>query len=154
MSLFSSLPVRSNGGGEENRVTASWFNAIRSALISAFGAGAIGETEFTVANNQGAAANVTGLSVSSASYRGAIVEYDVTRKTDTASSEVRCVGTMFLQYRAESSAWEICGTSENGDDVGVTFSITSGGQVQYTSTNISGSNYAGKMNFRVRSFDV
>lgn len=150
----SDIPVRENGGGWENRVVASWFNQIRTALIDLFGGGSIGETDFTLANNQGSAANVTGLSVSSASYRGAVVEYDITRKTDTASSEVRSMGQMFLQYRAQSSAWEIAGIQENGDDAGITFSVTSGGQVQYTSTNISGSNYVGKLTFRVRTFDV
>ena len=111
------------------------------------------QTTFTIANNQASPANVTGLSFSSASHRGAIVEYDITRKTATASSEVRAIGSLILVYRTETSSWSMEEQS-NHDDVGVTFTVTAGGQVQYTSTNISGSSYVGTMNFFSRVFNA
>ena len=41
-------------------------------------------------------------------------------------------------YRPSTTAWELGGQVSTGDDPGVTFSMTSGGQMQYTSTFISG----------------
>jgi hypothetical protein len=147
--------TRSNGG----RVTAGWFNDIKTWVQGLYGAGAIEETSFTIANNQSGAASVTGLLFSSASYRSAEVDYEISRKTDTASSEVRCIGKMKLVYRAESSSWEIIGDSFDGDDIagvacGVTFTVTAAGQVQYESSNIAGSNYAGTIKFRARTWNV
>lgn len=153
--LATSIPVRSNG----DTVFASWWNLLRTWLIYFFGGGAIPETQFTVANNQGVAADVTGLVFTAASYRSAEVEYELSRKTDTASSEVRAIGRLRLAYRAEGTAWAILGEEYHGDEIdglpaGVTFSITSAGQVQYTSTNISGSNYVGTLKFRARTFNA
>lgn len=149
---FTDLPVRDNG-----QILIDWFNALRAAgaqLESLFGGGFITETQFDLANNQGSPADITGLLFSSATLRGALIDYDVSRKTDTASSEVRSVGRVAAIYRQESSSWELTIPEDNGDDTGITLSITSGGQVQYVSTNISGANYEGKINFKATSFAV
>jgi len=148
--ISTSIPVRANG----DDVFAEWFNILRQWLIYLAGGGAIGETQFTVANNQASAANVTDLVFSSASHRGAVVEMDVTRKTDTASSEVRCRRELTLAYRQESASWVILDETVFGDYDGLTLTITAAGQVQYVSTNIAGANYVGKMNFRARTWNV
>lgn len=148
---MSTPAAKANG----DTVTASgWFNTLRTWILELVGGGSIGETSFTIANAQASVANVTGLSFTAASYRSAEVEYEISRKTDTASSEVRSIGTLRLAYRAQSSAWEILGENSSGDETGVTFSITAAGQVQYSSTNISGSNYAGTLKFRARSWNA
>lgn len=139
------LPDRSNG----QRVVGSWFNAIKNAIKMLFGDGVIVETAFAVANNQVTAADVTGALFSSADSRSARMRYDIKRKTDTASSEVRAVGELVLAYRDETSSWEILGEMFDGDAHGVTFSVTAAGQVQYTSSSIAGANYVGQMRFRV-----
>jgi hypothetical protein len=149
-SIATSIPIRVNG----QRVYAGWWNILREWLIYLFGAGAIPETEFTLPNNQVSALDVTGLVFDSASFRGSVIEYDIYRKTDTASSEVRAIGEIRLVWRTETSLWELLGPSESGDFTGVTFSVTSLGQVQVTTTNISGANYIGSMRFRARTFDV
>ncbi len=149
---FSDIAVRENG----QDVTYSWFNALRTAgmaLAAFMGAGFIQETSFTIANNQGAAADVTGLSVSSASYKFLQVFVSIRRKTATASSEVLALGRLSLMYREETSAWDLVPVFD-GDDVGVTFTISAGGQVQYTSTSIAGSSYSGTMKFKAISFDA
>lgn len=151
MSLFSSIPVRSNG----HRAFASWWNVIRTALINVFGTGALGTTSFTVANNQGAAADVTGLAFTGAVSRSALVHYDIRRKTDTAASEVRERGTLTLLYNAQDSVWDTdANQSYAGAGAGVTFSVTTAGQVQYTSSSIAGSNYVGQMKFKAEAFDA
>lgn len=134
--------------------TESWVNDIVRWIDSLVGAGGIVETDFTVANNQVAAADVTGLLFSSAVSRSAVASYDVRRKTDTGSSEVRATGTLVLGYRLQTAAWEILGQDEYGDAHGVTFTVTSAGQVQYTSTSIAGSNYVGQLKFKAEAFNA
>jgi hypothetical protein len=145
---FLTIPERLNG----QKILYDWFNALRGAgvdLEAFVGSGYIGETSFTIANNQGAAANVTGLSFNSASYKAAHIFVRIQRKTD--SSENVSVGVLKAMYRAATTTWEIL-DELGGDFTGVTFSITSGGQVQYTSTNQSGSNYTGTMKFKAITF--
>lgn len=145
--LFSSITVRENG----QKILYSWFNALRSAgvsLESFLGAGYIAETSATIANGQASATNVTGLLVSSASYKSAIVFAEVRRKTST--NELVSVGLLKLYYRDLDSAWYLV-DELSGDEDNVEFSITTGGQVQYTSGSIAGSSYSGTIKFRLMS---
>jgi len=145
------LPVvRQNG-----RVFVSWWNDIRTYLVEIFGGGSIGETSVELANGQGSAVDVSGLSFDGALYRAAEVQYAIHRKTDTASSEVVAIGTLRLSWSEDSSSWVTAGEerSEN-KDTGIEFSVTSVGQVQYTSTTIAGSNYEGTLRFRATTFDL
>lgn len=147
---FSAISVRSNG----QKILYDWFNTIRTAgvALEAFvGAGYIGETSFTLANNTVSVANVTGLVISSSSYKSAHIYAEVRRKTD--SVEVISGGRLIIQYRTLTSAWELL-DELSGDDDGTVFSVTSGGQVQYTTDNQSGSNYTGTIKFKVITFAV
>lgn len=159
---FTSVTVRENG----QKVLYSWFNALRTAGIAAdsaitalsasvtslfssyFGAGRIGETSITCTNNQ-SATDVTGLSISAASYRSGLVQVEVNRKTD--SNEAVSVGFLKLIYKAATSTWELI-DELGGDEDGVTFTITAAGQVQYASDNMAGTNYVGKIKFRLSTF--
>jgi hypothetical protein len=147
----SSIPVRENG----QKVAYDWFNPLRTALIALegfLGTGFISETSFTIANNQGAAANVTGLVLDKASFKSGKVTAEIRRRTD--SNELIAVGTFAMIYRAGTDSWELAGEEWCGDAHGVTLSITPAGQVQYTSTNVSGSSYSGTMKFKAESFSA
>ena len=112
-------------------------------------------TEQSIANNQVSAANITSLSFSSSSYRGAVIEYDMRRFTD--SSERRAVGELAVIYNTTSAIWAIVKDTQHneGTDHGVAFTITAGGQVQYTSDNQAGTSYAGSMKWKVlRRYDA
>lgn len=140
---FSSVPVREPGPTD-----VSWWNTLRTAglaLQNLLGGGTIAQTTFTVANNTGPS-NVTGLTVSSATCLAATVKYQMRRVTD--SSERITKGVLHLFYRNLTSAWDIVQESE-GDESGVTFSVTAGGQVQYTSDDHTGANYSGSMKFKI-----
>lgn len=102
-------------------------------------------TDLNIANNQGSPTDLTGLLFDSATYRGVVLEYDMRRKTD--SSERRSIGVLQLIYTTGGSAWSIISDNSNDEVIhhGVTFSVTAGGQLQYTSDNQSGSNYSGSM---------
>jgi hypothetical protein len=107
------------------------------------------EASFTIANNQSSAASVTGLLFSGATTRAFSVEYSIYRKTDTASSALAQMGQLRGVYNTQSASW-FMSDDFSGQNAGVTFTITSGGQIQYTSSNISGANYVGTLKFVVR----
>jgi hypothetical protein len=145
---FQEIPIRQNG----QVFLYSWFNSLRSAgvLLEQFiGEDYIPNQEFSLANNQSSAANVTGLLLDKDDYQLALIYVGVKRSTD--SVEVMSGGILTAVYRTLTNTWELL-DQLNGDDDGVTFSITSGGQVQYTSDNMSGTGYAGTMQFRAMTF--
>lgn len=116
------------------------------------GAGSSVENSFTIANNQSSVANVTSLSFAVATYRAFAVDYSIRRYVD--ASEVVQTGTLKGAYNSKTSTWSLS-DSFTGDDAGVTFSITAAGQVQYVSSNISGTNYVGSLKYYIsKTFTV
>lgn len=100
---------------------------------------------FAVGNNQVAAANVTGILFDKTKEYGGRVPYHLHRHTDTGGSEVVAMGQLLVRYKPQADSWDLTDNIMAGDDHGVTFSITGAGQVQYASTNISGTNYVGEL---------
>lgn len=150
---FSSIPVRANG----QDILYSWFNVLRTAgiAIEAFlGSAFLGETSFTVVNNQSSAANVTGLSFSGASVRSFVVDYQIYRNTTGGgATELAESGTLVGVYSTVAASWEMAQPSVVGD-AGVELSITAAGQVQYTSSNITGTPASSTMKFKARTMSV
>lgn len=103
--------------------------------------GDIDPTSFSLANNQSAATNVTGLAFANASVRSAVVHYSVF--VGATNSFYEC-GMLYLIN--QNSMWDMAQTS-NGDNTGVVFTITAAGQIQYTTPNYAGFTLA-KMGFR------
>jgi hypothetical protein len=83
-------------------------------------------TSFTAADNQSAATNVTGLAFANGTVRSFEAILSVVR------------GSTYAQYKLyglqEASNWELS-QSFIGDSTGLVFTITSAGQIQYTSTS-------------------
>lgn len=88
---------------------------------------------FSFTNNQSSAANITDLSLDSSSERSGVLHYQVFRN---GTSDLYETGTLHAHYNGTDWDWVI---SRQGDVSGFEFSITSGGQFQYTSTDNSGS---------------
>lgn len=107
--------LASNGSG-----TLSWQSV---ALASA---GDINETSFTAADNQAAAANVTGFAFANATVRAFNAIVSIVRGSTYANYELRGI--------QKGASWEMS-QSYVGDETGLVFTITSAGQVQYTSTS-------------------
>lgn len=116
------------------------------------GGGGLVQQEQAIGNNQ-TGQNVSALLYDSLISRGAQVRYLVDRGTDTAANKVQQIGTLFIRYDSNTSDWFISEGDMQGD-AGVTFTITSGGQVQYTSSNLSGSNYYGNIYFYNEQVDL
>jgi len=95
-------------------------------------AGDINETSFIAANNQVAAADVTGLVFANATVRSAEVLLSVV--VDATSDLYE---SFKLQLIQKGASWSMSSTSV-GDVSGFTFSVTNAGQVQYTNSNYAG----------------
>lgn len=95
-------------------------------------AGDIQETSFSAANNQAAVANVTGLAFAAGTVRSF---------SALVSVEIDATGELYEQFTLQginkNGSFNLSVDSV-GDNSGIVFSITSAGQIQYTSTNVSG----------------
>lgn len=92
----------------------------------------IEHTSFSLANNQSSVADVTGLAFSASAVRGfsALV-------TVTIDATADLYETFELIGINKAGSFDMI-ISSSGDDSGIVFSVTSAGQVQYTSSNYSG----------------
>lgn len=88
---------------------------------------------FIAANNVSSATNVTGLSfpTSTTSYFEAKVVITITKTDTTTLDEI-----ISLRGNLNDGGWQLY-TENIGDTSGIIFTITSGGQVRYTSTNVT-----------------
>jgi hypothetical protein len=146
MGFFSDIAIRGY-----TKSSPDWWNALRTAGMELEGivGAAVAPTAFTFANNTAVAANVTGLLFSSASYKSAKAWVNVRRTTasNKAFSEVE----IWLYYDTVLSSWVLADVVEHGAASGLTFTVTSVGQVQYTSTNMAGASYSGVSQFSAQA---
>lgn len=106
-------------------------------------AGDIAETSFTFADNQSSAASITGFAFNTSVVRGFEAVITIVRGSTYSIHKLMSInkGGSFSDMSQEFV----------GDTTGVTFSITSAGQIQYTSTN-TGS--GGTIKFRANTLSV
>ncbi len=150
MSIFSDIPIRLNGGAGGNKVYASWWNDLRTALINAFGSGLFPETQFTIADNQSGYQDITGLLLDSTLYRSARIEYTIYR-TNGSSVERRETGYITAHYKPIAGTWTYSRRTDHGDDalnVANSLFVTTAGQVQYKSDSI-GATYVGTIRYKI-----
>jgi len=95
--------------------------------------GDVAETSFSAANNQSAAANVTGLLFSTGSVRGARIFLSV---AITATSNLFEMFQIDIIQR--DAGFDVIAYESIGDDSGLVFTVTTAGQIQYTSTDLGG----------------
>lgn len=150
---FSDIPVRDNN----QDVLAEWFNYLRLCGItieSLFGVGDIAETPFTIANNQVAASNITGLLFNPISIGGFVVDYRIYRNTTGAgSTELSESGILIGTFSPVAGTWAM--TQSRVGDSGVVFpDPLPSGQLQYTSSNITGTPDVSKITFKARTIAI
>ena len=105
---------------------------VDSLVSGASSPGDIDETSFNINNSQAIAANITGLAFSNAVVRSFEVYASIyINATSSLYEEVKISGIQ------KGSDWDISVIS-TGDESGIQFSITSSGQLKYTSANYSG----------------
>jgi hypothetical protein len=95
-------------------------------------AGDLQEVSFSLANNQASFANVTGVAFTNANTRSAEINYSI---VIDATADLYESGKIFAIQRG--SDWVISKMT-NGDDSQVAFSMTTLGQLQYTTPSYAG----------------
>jgi hypothetical protein len=124
-----------------------WAEAVTDTLDTLSAPNDILSSFFSLANNQTSAASVVGFSFSNAAVRSFVAEYSIFRSTTTPSTAVE---TGVLKATFDGSQW--VSTQEYNGNSGVTLSVASTGQVQYTSTNMTGGSPTGTIKFRALTF--
>lgn len=134
---------------EGNTQVSAHLKGIDTVLASAGG----GETtgSFSLANNQSSLADITPLLFNGATIRGVEIRYSIYRTSST--TEEVAVGSIQIGYKTTAAAWTITYETQSSN-AGVVFDITNAGQLQYTSTNYSGTGYSGVIKFSYKTFPV
>jgi hypothetical protein len=94
--------------------------------------------------------DISNLSFSTSEVRGAVIDIAVSRAT--ASTTVSEMCTLTLVYNEDNSVgqkWEMA--REMVGDGQIQFNVTDSGQVQFTTTAISGANHTGILTYRARA---
>ena len=114
------------------------------------------EKTFELSNNQALAANIEGLKFDYARVSQATIDYTIQRvTTGGGATELIETGEYRAVYLPSSNTWNIFQMWTSGPhDSQVVLSITSSGQVQYTSSNITGTASISKIAFRVRTMAI
>ena len=128
-------------------LTRSWVDFIRLVVDCLKYVGS--EDQFELVNNQSGAADITPLKFDYSYTSAVFIEYVIQRVT--SSTNAIQAGVKVVVYNPDSGAWTIAeyGTSTPAA-AGITFSITSTGQVQYTSSNLAGTQEISRICFRKR----
>ncbi len=136
--------VLTDDQGRLSRVWHSFFSRISDALAY------LGQEKiFPLVNNQGSAASITDLKFDFKYTSAAFVEYLIQRVTTTTVKLQ--AGIKMAVYNPDTGAWTLAEYGTSGPDAaGITFSITTLGQVQYTSSNLGGTEEISRIVFRVR----
>ena len=110
----------------------------------------VGEEQVTaLANNQVSAADIEGLVFDSQITSACFIEYLVQRVT-SSTNKIQ-MGILRVSYNPDTAAWAIGEYGTSGPDAsGITFSILSTGQVQYTSSNLAGTSEISRIAYRLR----
>lgn len=163
-SATSASTSATNASTSATNASTSATNAAASATLAQnyIGAGAIGDTSFTIVNNQSSPANVTGLLFSGTTVRSAEIDVQFYRNTTSGgATELSSRAKYLATYKTVAASWDLAVMGVGGDvdatsgePSGVTLSITSAGQVQYTSTSISGTAASSVMHFRANTMGV
>lgn len=136
-----------NGSAQNNQVlkydsaTSLWKNKYIGLASD------IEETSFSIANNQAAPTNITGLTFSNATVRSFSTIVSVSIDATADLFEV-----FEIKGIQKGSEWDFS-VSSTGDNTGISFSITNAGQIQYTSASYAGF-VSGVMKFRASTSSV
>ena len=105
------------------------------------------------ANNSSNNVNINNLNFPASDVRSAIISYAVHRKTINSGppdgQEVTESGQLEINYNASRSVtqkWELVRTGES--DALITFNITDLGQIQFSTTALTGINHSGIISYR------
>lgn len=124
-----------------------WASAVSDALAGVQQPNDITTTTAVINNGQASYANIAGFSFDTSEVISINGEFIVKRSTDSNN----LVESGVIRGNFDGTAWAVTQTSQG--NAGVTFDITSGGQIQYISSTITGANYVGIIIFKAKVFN-
>lgn len=111
-------------------------------LIQNGGSPTGGQPQTSITNAEASPTDVTGLLFDKTDFIGAIATVHIERKTVTQN--VQEVGQVSISHDTNDDIWRVS-LSSGLDDAGVSFTITAAGQVKYTSDDLTGATYSGRL---------
>lgn len=91
--------------------------------------------------------DITNLSFSTSQVRGAVIYIAVSRQTNsTVASEMDCLTLVYNANNSVGQKWEI--TRQYAGNGSISFNVTDVGQLQFTTTAISGTGHTGILSYR------
>lgn len=126
-----------------------WAQAVTDALSTVQQPNDVTRTQATILNNITTPATINGFQFDVTEVRSINSEYLITRTTDVPA--VNLVESGFIEGNFDGSTWSIAIRSLS--NAGVNFDITNSGQITYTSSNLTGTNYKGTILFRAKVFN-
>lgn len=142
------FPVQGSNPDYGEEIT-SWAEAVTDALSTVQGPNDILETSATIANNISSFTNIPGFNFSTTEVRSINAEYLVERATTSPVDKI--VETGYIEGYYDGTNWGI--SIRVVGDAGIEIDITSGGQMQYKSSNMAGLGYTGTIKFKARTID-
>lgn len=129
--------------------------AVQDGLAIAIGTYDVAPQSFNISPyNPGTSINIPNLSFPVANVRAVFIRYSVFRTTDTNTAYE--AGTMIAMYNPNNpvnSKWAMTRGDKTGGDGQIDFYMTDNGQMQITTSAVSGSNHSGKLVFDARSLE-
>jgi len=138
----------SQGWGEE---ATAWATAVTDALSGLSSPVDIPLTSAIINNNQSSPINVVGLFFDPLVVRGAAIEYTIYRTSSTITTPKAEKGVLEISY--DGTDWTLARGNATAD-TGITFSFSpsTSGQIQYTSTDVGNVSYQGLMKFKASAY--
>lgn len=133
------------GWGEE---ATGWAEAVTDAIANVQGPNDILTTSANLNNNQAVAANVNNFRFDTSEVQAISAEYLIIRVYDSGSSTVTESGEIIGNYNGS----DFVISQDAVGDAGITFSITSVGQVQYISSNLT-NHVSSVIRFKAKTID-
>ncbi len=127
--------------------------AVQQALSTIAGPYDVSPQIYTMVSNVNTNVSLPSLAFSTTFVRGAIISYTVYRNTTgTGAQTLAEIGQLEIVYNPNgptNNKWEI--SNEHTGMSGVTFTVTDQGQVQFSSTFISGLDYTAYIGYTAKS---
>lgn len=142
------LPVQGDNPDFGETLT-DYFVAVADALGTVQAPNDIPSTTASILNNQASFTNISGFIFDSSEVIAINSEFIIVRTTVSPANNL--VESGFIQGNFDGTSWNW--TVESVGNAGIDWNITSAGQLQYKSTDVSGTSYTGTVLFRGRVFN-
>lgn len=123
--------------------------AVEDALQAAIGDFDVFPQTFILTSNANSNLDIPNLNFPIDEVRSAFITYSVYRSTATNSSFDS--GEMVVIYDSLNTTWYLQREADSNSDTDIMFNITSAGQIQITTTSLSGTGYSGRIAFSAQA---